>query len=132
MRACGEVNEKTTTVCVMPFPHGGDHIGRGEAWTTGCPWHQFGDALDCGKPADGGSPWCAEHHALVRPEQDHAWQHAACLSIAEGHPGWDVPTTNDSLAMIAVRNLRRQLVDTREVISELHTTLGKNILDASQ
>lgn len=34
------------------------------------------------------------------------WQHAACLSIAEGSKFWDVPTLYDSPAMIAVRKLR--------------------------
>lgn len=48
------------------------------------------------------------------PQSDEAWQHAACLSIAEGRPGWreflagganfDKPTT--SAAMKAVAELR--------------------------
>lgn len=35
-------------------------------------------------------------------------QHAACLSIAEGAPGWETPTPFDSLAMVTVRELRRR------------------------
>lgn len=34
------------------------------------------------------------------------WQHNACLHIAEGRPGWETPTDDDSSAMIAVRELR--------------------------
>ena len=38
------------------------------------------------------------------------WQHAACLSIAEGVPGWDTEDApNQSEAMKAVRRLRQQL-----------------------
>jgi hypothetical protein len=40
-----------------------------------------------------------------------AWQHAACLSIAEAAPGWEFPTGNDSPAMVAVRALRRRYED---------------------
>lgn len=44
---------------------------------------------------------------------DEAWQHAACLSIAEGAPGWDRPSANDSPAMRAVRELRARLEPAR-------------------
>lgn len=44
----------------------------------------------------------------LREERDReAWQHAGCLSIAEG-PDWDRPTFDDSEAMRAVRRLRAE------------------------
>ena len=50
--------------------------------------------------------------------QDHEelerWQHAACLSIAKGAPGWSMPTANDSEAMKAVRNLRKMYEPAQE------------------
>ena len=36
-----------------------------------------------------------------------ARQHAACLSIAEGAPGWERPKFSDSPATVAVRQLRQ-------------------------
>ena len=50
-----------------------------------------------------------------RQRDDEAWMHAACLSIAEGVKGWDVPVPScdltgihDSLAMQKVRALRAE------------------------
>jgi hypothetical protein len=44
----------------------------------------------------------------TKDERDNeAWMHAACLSIAEGVPGWEQPATTDSAAMTSVRRLRQ-------------------------
>lgn len=40
--------------------------------------------------------------------RDEVLRHAACLSIAEGRPDWDKPMKDESPAMVAVRNLRRE------------------------
>jgi hypothetical protein len=45
--------------------------------------------------------------AVERAQRDdEAWMHAACLSIADGVPGWEKPLEHDSLAMRTVRALR--------------------------
>lgn len=49
--------------------------------------------------------------ALRSSERDlqlEIWMHAACLSIATGAPGWEKPLSPDSLAMRAVRDLRKE------------------------
>lgn len=60
------------------------------------------------------------------------WQHAACLTIAEGTDGWDKPTANDSPAMTAVRELQTRLRNkTRdcETATSLADTRGHVIYD---
>ena len=52
------------------------------------------------------------------------WQHAACLSIAEGAPGWDCATDQDSPAMLAVRALRRAVNMLDEAKAALHQGLA--------
>jgi hypothetical protein len=48
--------------------------------------------------------------AQMQEQRDHeSMMHAACLTIAEGYPGWDVPFKDDSLATKSVRILRQQL-----------------------
>jgi hypothetical protein len=47
---------------------------------------------------------------------DEAWMHAACLSIAEGLPGWDREWNEDghSEAMRAVHSLRKEMMQAEE------------------
>ena len=55
--------------------------------------------------------------AQMQEQRDHeAMMHAACLSIAEGYSGWDVPF---SLATKSVRSLRQHLAQAQERITEL-------------
>ena len=46
------------------------------------------------------------------------WQHAACLSIAEGVPGWEEETWAESEAIRAVRKLRQEVERLRKRISK--------------
>ena len=64
-----------------------------------------------------------------RQRDDEAWMHAACLSIAEGVKGWDVPVPScdltgihDSLAMQKVRALR---AERDELAAEVAAFVGK-------
>lgn len=54
-----------------------------------------------------------EIEKLTDARGHEAWQHAACLSIAEGRPDWDKPTADDSEAMRAVRRLRATSVPSK-------------------
>jgi len=47
-----------------------------------------------------------------------AWQHAACLSIAEGAPGWENPV-NQSVAMMKVIELRKKYDASQARVKEL-------------
>jgi hypothetical protein len=49
-----------------------------------------------------------ERDRFKQQRDNEAWMHAACLSIAEGAPGWEQPSTTDSAAMTAVRRLRQE------------------------
>jgi len=42
---------------------------------------------------------------------NEAWNHSACLSIAEGCPGWDNEFPKGSPAMLAVQKLRKEYND---------------------
>lgn len=53
-----------------------------------------------------------------------AWQHAACLTIAEGGPDWEKPSHNDSAAMVAVRELRQGYEKQRDQIKALEDVVG--------
>ncbi len=53
------------------------------------------------------------------PCADEAWMHAACLSIAEGCPGWDNEFPEGSPAMLAVQKLRRNYLDALDTIKQL-------------
>lgn len=50
----------------------------------------------------------AELEQVKQDLYDQQWQHAACLNIAEGTINWNMPTSNDSLAMKTVRDLRTE------------------------
>lgn len=65
----------------------------------------------------------------TRPFEDDAerecWQHAACLSIAEGAPEWNKPTVCDSVAMKAVRDLRHKAEASSEALDLAMGSLKK-------
>ena len=50
-----------------------------------------------------------EIERIMEQRYVEACQHAGCLVIAEGGPGWENPTAFDSNAMVAVRDLRQSL-----------------------
>ena len=63
--------------------------------------------------------------ARMQEQRDHeAMMHAACLSIAEGYPGWDVPFAVDSLATASVRSLRQQVAALELENADLLTNLS--------
>jgi hypothetical protein len=52
------------------------------------------------------------------------WQHAACLTIAEGSLGWDGETWAESEAIRAVRRLRKEYEMQRVMIKTMHVIQG--------
>ena len=94
--------------------------------TTGCCEGLFHDG--CG--------FCSHRKSSrtqLREARDHeAWMHAACLSIAEGVPGWNdnFPDGSFSLAMQKVQQLRvkfEEMMATNEhLAAEIARLRGKN------
>lgn len=65
-------------------------------------------------------------------DRDEAWYHAACLSIAEGAPGWSRPLGGphgDSLATKAVRNLRAEVERLRVGAGLDEPTLARRLFE---
>jgi hypothetical protein len=56
---------------------------------------------------------------VVGDLEEERWRHAACLSIAQGAPGWDLPIYGESAAMTEVRKLRGASLHYKE-LAERH------------
>lgn len=63
-------------------------------------------------------PECLEEIERLREERNNeAWMHSMCLGIAEGIPGWET-SNNASPAITAVKKLRAQLDEARELLQD--------------